>query len=185
MATGKRAAARRGPRPKATFNRPALLFALAITGCLIAWGYLVYLAIDFGTSARSGETGAWGLLALASLGAVACLFAGLLFVARLLRALGITKPPRTTTLPRDHPPRAARPVAGAPPADASSTVRIQGSPPRLDSPSVIPVRLGVRTLSGKEDPDGHVIRTARSAHQPRAAPAARRLRRGQAGSAGG
>ena len=111
MATGKRAAARRGPRPKATFNRPALLFALAITGCLIAWGYLVYLAIDFGTSARSGETGAWGLLALASLGAVACLFAGLLFVARLFQALGITKPPEDDDAP-PRPPAASRPPGG-------------------------------------------------------------------------
>lgn len=91
---------------------------MAITVCLIAWGYLVYLAIDFGTSARAGESGAWGLLALASLGAVACLFAGLLFVARLLRALGITSsydeddsPPPTPTLVGPRPPggrRAAR-----------------------------------------------------------------------------
>ena len=60
---------------------------------MVAWGYLVYLAIDFGTSARAGESGAWAFLVLASLGAVACLFAGLLFVSRLLRALGITKDP--------------------------------------------------------------------------------------------
>lgn len=66
------------------------MFALAITGCVVAWGYLVYLAIDFGTSARAGAPSGWGLLVLASLGAVACLFAGLLFVSRLMRALGMT-----------------------------------------------------------------------------------------------
>lgn len=90
VATGKRAGSRRGARQRAPFNLPALVFALAITACVVAWGYLVYLAIDFGTSARAGEPSAWGLLVLASLGAVACLFAGLLFVSRLLRALGIT-----------------------------------------------------------------------------------------------
>ena len=59
-----------------------------ITACVVAWGYLVYLAIDFGTAARSGESSAWGLLVLSSLGAVACLFAGLLFVSRLLACSG-------------------------------------------------------------------------------------------------
>ena len=79
-----------GAKQKASFNRPALAFALAITACLVAWGYLVYLAIDFGTTARAGESDAWAFLALSSLGAVACLFAGLLFVSRLLRALGLS-----------------------------------------------------------------------------------------------
>ena len=99
VATGKRAGSRRGAKQKASFNLPALAFALAITGCLIAWGYLVYLAIDFGTSARAGESGAWAFLVLASLGAVACLFAGLLFVSRLLRALGITTDPSVGETP--------------------------------------------------------------------------------------
>ena len=75
VATGKRAGSRRGAKQQASFNRPAFVLALAITGCVVAWGYLVYLAIDFGTSARAGESSAWGLLVIASLGAVACLFA--------------------------------------------------------------------------------------------------------------
>ncbi|UUZ60581.1 hypothetical protein [Nocardioides sp. B-3] len=55
--------------------------------------------------------GAWAFLALASLGAVACLFAGLLFVSRLLRALGITKdlPDSSETAPA---PVAARAPGG-------------------------------------------------------------------------
>lgn len=89
VATGKRAGSRRSAQERASFNRPALAFALAITACLVAWGYLVYLAIDFGTSARAGDSGAWAFLVLSSLGAVACLFAGLLFVSRLIRALGL------------------------------------------------------------------------------------------------
>jgi hypothetical protein len=72
---------------------------------VVAWGYLVYLAIDFGTSARSGQSGSWALLALASIGAVACLFPGLLLIARLLRALGITSPPDAPAEPA--PPRVA------------------------------------------------------------------------------
>ena len=62
-----------------------------MTAAIVAWGYLVYAAIDFGATARGGDTGAWWLLGLASLGAVACLFVGLLLVTRLLRILGIVK----------------------------------------------------------------------------------------------
>ena len=50
-------------------------------------------------------------MALACLGAIACLFVGLLLVARLMRALGITRPRR----PPDSDPDAAappRPVGG-------------------------------------------------------------------------
>ena len=113
VATGKRAGSRRGAKQQASFNRPALMFDLAITACLVAWGYLVYLAIDFGTSARAGDSGAWGLLVLASLGAVACLFAGLLFVSRLLRALGITKDPDVDDSPEPAPtPLTSRPPGG-------------------------------------------------------------------------
>lgn len=91
--SGKRAGSRRGPRQRGGINKGALALAVGITLCVVAWGYLVYLAIDFGTSARSGESGSWALLALASIGAIACLFTGLLLIARLMRALGITSAP--------------------------------------------------------------------------------------------
>lgn len=85
--TGKRAGSRRAARP-ARANRPAALgYAAAITLLVVAWGYLVYVAIDFGSTARAGRSTAWWLLALASLGAVACLFIGLLLVTRLLKVL--------------------------------------------------------------------------------------------------
>ena len=112
VATGKRAGSRRGAKQKASFNRPALAFALAITGCVVAWGYLVYLAIDFGTTARAGEAGAWGLLALSSLGAVACLFAGLIFVSRLLRALGLSSHPDKDDSPAPEPTPVAHRTPG-------------------------------------------------------------------------
>lgn len=72
---------------------------------MVAWGYLVYVAIDFGTSARSGQSSSWAFLALASIGAVACLFVGLMLIARLLRTLGITSAP---DVPAElSPPRVA------------------------------------------------------------------------------
>ncbi len=81
-----------------------LLLALATTVAIVAWGYLVYLAIDFGTSARGGESRAWWFLAVSSLGAVLCLFLGLVLVARLLRAVGITARPGDEDVP-PSPPR--------------------------------------------------------------------------------
>jgi hypothetical protein len=64
------------------------VLALATTVAVIAWGYLVYAAIDFGSDARGGDGRAWGFLALAAVGAAACLFAALMLLARVLRALG-------------------------------------------------------------------------------------------------
>lgn len=77
----------------------------------MAWGYLVYAAIDFGGTARSGDARAWWFLVVASVGAVACLFFGLMLIARLTRRLGITEPPPRPTADRvagDAP----RPIGG-------------------------------------------------------------------------
>ncbi len=93
--TGKRAGTR---RPSATARRPSptlLALTLATTLLVVAWGYLVYAAIDFGTSARDGRGEAWWFLAMACLGAVACLFAGLLLAARILRHLATGGPSPT------------------------------------------------------------------------------------------
>jgi hypothetical protein len=89
MGSGKRA----GPKRKRRFDAALLLLAIGVTFCVVAWGYLVKAAIDFGVSARGGESDAWLFLGLASLGAVACLFVGLILVARITRRLGITQPP--------------------------------------------------------------------------------------------
>ncbi|MBB6627169.1 hypothetical protein H5V45_07525 [Nocardioides sp. KIGAM211] len=87
---GKRVGSRRGPKKKPSLQPALLPLAAGVTLAVVAWGYLVYAAIDFGGTARSGEQNAWWFLALASLGAVACLFVGLMLIARLLRRLGIT-----------------------------------------------------------------------------------------------
>jgi hypothetical protein len=63
------------------------VLALGTTLCIIAWGYLVWAAIDFGRTARAGDSSAWIYLGVASLGAITCLFIGLLLVVRLLRTL--------------------------------------------------------------------------------------------------
>lgn len=98
-----------------------LVLALGITACLVAWGYLVYVAIDFGSAARrDGDGATWGLLLLAGVGAVACLFLGFMLIARLTRAL------TETAAPSDEPPEP--PPAPGPPAR-------QHDPPPLFQPA--------------------------------------------------
>jgi hypothetical protein len=89
---GKHAGARRAepvPRARPRGRGKLLALALGTTLCLVAWGYLVWAAIDFGRTARGGDSSSWFYLAIASVGAIACLFAGLLMVVRLLRTLGV------------------------------------------------------------------------------------------------
>ena len=112
MTAGKRAGSRRGPRAKRSFRPALLLLALGITLSVVAWGYLVYAAIDFGSTARGGDSQAWWFLGLASLGAVACLFFGLMLVARLLRGLGITRAPEPPVTPGGDDPEPPRPIGG-------------------------------------------------------------------------
>jgi len=116
VTSGKRAAGRHaGParlqEPEAPRQRPSiaplLLLALGITAAVVAWGYLVYLAIDFGTTARNGDATAWWFLGLATIGAIACLFVGLMLGMRLLARIRAAAPPP----PPPRPPggrRAAR-----------------------------------------------------------------------------
>lgn len=115
MVTGKRAGSRKGTKPKRRFQPALLLLALGVTAAVVAWGYLVYAAIDFGSEARGGESDAWLLLGLASVGAVACLFIGLILTARLLRRLGITRAPEPRapreTVEDDPPPYVGRRAA--------------------------------------------------------------------------
>ena len=84
---GKRRGARKAAPPPRTFRKDVFALALATTVAVVAWGYLVYAAIDFGTDARGGEGRAWAFLALAAVGAAACLFAALMLLARTFRAL--------------------------------------------------------------------------------------------------
>lgn len=77
--------ARSGGRARHLLARAALAaYAVGVAVAVVAWGYLVWSAIDFGGTARAGDGRAWWFLGLAALGAVACLFAGLMLLARLL-----------------------------------------------------------------------------------------------------
>jgi hypothetical protein len=102
VTTGKRAAPRHsGPArledPDAPGSGPStgplLLLALGITAAVVAWGYLVYLAIDFGTQARDGDAAGWWLLALSTVGAIACLFVAMMLGTRLFARLRPAAPP--------------------------------------------------------------------------------------------
>jgi hypothetical protein len=92
----KHAGSRKAPRSTRTRRQggPKLLqYAAGLTFCLVAWGYLVWAAIDFGATARQGNGGAWFFLLLACIGAACCLFAGLMLGVRLLTTLGVISPP--------------------------------------------------------------------------------------------
>lgn len=68
-------------------RRRLLVLALGITLTLVAWGFLVWAAIDFGADARSGSTASWVFVALATVGATACLFLTLILGTKLLATL--------------------------------------------------------------------------------------------------
>jgi hypothetical protein len=76
-----------------------LLLALGITASVVAWGYLVYLAIDFGTAARDGEGRGWWFLGLATIGAIACLFVAMMLGARLVARFRASNPPPAARRP--------------------------------------------------------------------------------------
>lgn len=75
------------PEPSGGSGRSALgrlsLLCAGVTITLVAWGFLVWSAIDFGARARNGESLAWLFLALATIGAAACLFLTLILGGRL------------------------------------------------------------------------------------------------------
>jgi hypothetical protein len=82
---GKHSGVREEPPPLP--RRRLVALALGITVTLVAWGFLVWAAIDFGSDARGGETPAWTFLAFATIGATACLLITLILVNKLLATL--------------------------------------------------------------------------------------------------
>ncbi len=111
-------------------RRRILLLALGVTATLVAWGVLVYAAIDFGQEARSGEPTAWVLLALTTLGAAACLFVTLLLGARILALIQNGSQTATPTTPTPAPTRPTRPPGGHRAVRDPDSRRWSGSSPR-------------------------------------------------------
>jgi hypothetical protein len=76
------------PAPEPSLPRRRLLvLALGITATLVAWGFLVWAAIDFGARARDGENPAWLFAGLATIGATACLLVTLILAAKVVAAV--------------------------------------------------------------------------------------------------
>jgi hypothetical protein len=100
-----RGGARRGAKPKRRLQPRLLLLGLASFVALLGWAVLVWQAIDAGRSARGGDSGRWGYLAAASVGAVACLFLSLWLGTLLLRGLGIIEDRRAVAPTPDEPHR--------------------------------------------------------------------------------
>ena len=84
-----RGGARRAAKPKPKLQPKLVLIGIGALAALFTWGVLVWAAIDFGRSARGGDSAKWAYLAGASIGAVACLFICLLLITVLLRRIGI------------------------------------------------------------------------------------------------
>ncbi len=91
-----RRGARRADKPKRSLQPKLVALGLAAVAALVAWGLLVWLAVDSGRSARGGDSGKWVYLAAASVGAVVCLFLCLWLVTTLLRRVGILEDNRPT-----------------------------------------------------------------------------------------
>jgi RsiW-degrading membrane proteinase PrsW (M82 family) len=91
--TSERASAiEAAPRPSV---RRTLVLSLFIALSIVAWGVLVYEAIDFGRQARAGDSTMWKWLVVAAVGAVLCLFLTMVLAGRLvghLRGRPVTPP---------------------------------------------------------------------------------------------
>ena len=68
-------------------RRRLAVLALGVTATLVAWGFLVWEAIDFGSRARDGDSLAWVFLGLATIGATACLLLTLVLATRVIATL--------------------------------------------------------------------------------------------------
>jgi hypothetical protein len=85
-----------------------LTLAVGVTATLVAWGSLVWSAIDFGSQARAGNSTAWAFLALATLGAVACLLLSLALGQKLMATIRESAPVQPALPPPPGGRRAKR-----------------------------------------------------------------------------
>jgi hypothetical protein len=103
---GKHSGVAAEPEQRDHVLRRLLLLALGVTATLVAWGFLVWAAVDFGAQARGGESQAWVFLGLATIGATACLFVTMILGSKLIKTLKGEGPVPEPTAPGGR--RAAR-----------------------------------------------------------------------------
>ncbi|MDQ6641542.1 MAG: hypothetical protein M3Y66_03500 [Actinomycetota bacterium] len=97
-----------------------LVLAAGVTATVVAWGVLVFAAIDFGRTARDGQRSDWLFLALATIGAVACMFLAIVLAAKM------------QTLMRGDP---TRPHAQMPPPPSQQPQKPPGQPYPRSTPA--------------------------------------------------
>jgi hypothetical protein len=97
-----RGGARRAAKPKRSLQPRLVVLCLGAVAALAAWAVLVWVAVESGRSARGGESGKWAYLAVASVGAVVCLFLCLWLGTLLLRRIGILEDPRPRVQTHRH-----------------------------------------------------------------------------------
>jgi hypothetical protein len=88
-AGSRRAAPRSTPRERRDERpgRGVARYALAAVLTALAWGVLVYYAIQLGPDVKDGEPRAWALMVVASVGAMACLFLSMILGGRVVEVL--------------------------------------------------------------------------------------------------
>jgi hypothetical protein len=97
-----RGGARRAAKTKRTLQPKVVALGVGSLAALVAWGLLVWLAVDSGRSARGGDSGKWIYLVVASVGAVVCLFLCLWLGTVLLRRVGILEDNRPRVQTHRH-----------------------------------------------------------------------------------
>lgn len=78
-----------GGRIAAPPRRSLTLLTSGAAVTIVAWVVLVSYAIRFGSLARAGRSEAWALMAVATVGAICCLFLALVLGTRLV---GLIRP---------------------------------------------------------------------------------------------
>lgn len=98
---------RRAEKQARERGQTALLAWLGVgaLACVVAWGFLVKAAIDFGQAALNGRTVAWAFTGVATVGAIGCLLLMYVVVVRLVKTA------RTPRLPRSARPTGGRRAA--------------------------------------------------------------------------
>ncbi len=96
-----------------------LLLAGGVTLTLVAWGVLLYAAVDFGQAAEKGQSSAWVFLAIAVIAASICLSLGLYLMVRIIRLLRGASAPVALLAPGDN--SAEQSLADQSPAASTAT----------------------------------------------------------------